>query len=200
MRSKLLKIGVTGGIGSGKTVVCNIFQMLGIPVYNADFRAKYLMTNDQNVTDSIRSNFGNRTYFADGTLNTGYLSKQIFKNKDQLKILNNIVHPAVAIDFEQWIVKQEGKPYVIKEAALLVESGSYKLLDRLITVTAPVELKIERVLNRDLHRTKKDILNIMLNQLDDQTKTAKSAFVINNDGNTLLIPQVLKIHHSLISC
>jgi len=199
MPTKTLKIGVTGGIGSGKSLVCSIFQTFGIPVYNADSRAKYLMTENQNVIKSIRKIFGDKAYLDSGALNTEYLANFVFQNEDQLKILNGIVHPSVAIDFEQWFELQKLSPYVIKEAALLVESGSYTSLDHLITVIAPPELRIGRVLKRDPHRTRKDIANIISNQLDDQIKVSKSEFVVNNDGDTLLIPQVLKIHHSLIS-
>jgi dephospho-CoA kinase len=109
------------------------------------------------------------------------------------------VHPAVGRDFDSWVLNQAGKPYIIKEAALLVEAGSYKSLDHLITVTAPADLKIDRVLKRDKHRTKSDVENIMSNQLDDKEKIAKSKFVIKNDGKTLIVPQVLKIHDYLIS-
>ena len=194
-----LKIGVTGGIGSGKTVVCDIFELLGVPVYNADAQAKLLMSRDSDVISAIRQNFGDMAYFDDGTLNTGYLSKHVFKQKDELKILNGIVHPAVGIDFDRWTAKQSGKPYVIKEAALLVETGSYKSLDHLVTVTAPASIRIERVLKRDPQRTKNDIENIMSNQLDDEDKISKSKFIIQNDGKTLIIPQVLQIHDYLIT-
>ena len=197
--NKPLKIGVTGGIGSGKTVVCQIFKTLGIPVYNADIQAKVLMTKDRDVKTAIRNNFGDMAYFRDGSLNTDYLSLHVFKQKDLLKILNSIVHPAVGRDFDSWVLNQAGKPYIIKEAALLVEAGSYKSLDHLITVTAPADMKIDRVLKRDKHRTKSDVENIMSNQLDDKEKIAKSKFVIKNDGKTLIVPQVLKIHDYLIS-
>jgi dephospho-CoA kinase len=197
--NKQLKIGVTGGIGSGKTVVCQVFKTLGIPVYNADIQAKVLMTKDKDVKTAIRNNFGDMAYFRDGSLNTDYLSLHVFKQKDLLKILNSIVHPAVGRDFDSWVLNQAGKPYIIKEAALLVEAGSYKSLDHLITVTAPADLKIDRVLKRDKHRTKSDVENIMSNQLDDKEKIAKSKFVIKNDGKTLIVPQVLKIHDYLIS-
>jgi dephospho-CoA kinase len=186
--NKQLKIGVTGG-----------FKTLGIPVYNADIQAKVLMTKDKDVKTAIRNNFGDMAYFRDGSLNTDYLSLHVFKQKDLLKILNSIVHPAVGRDFDSWVLNQAGKPYIIKEAALLVEAGSYKSLDHLITVTAPADLKIDRVLKRDKHRTKSDVENIMSNQLDDKEKIAKSKFVIKNDGKTLIVPQVLKIHDYLIS-
>lgn len=199
MPIKPLKIGVTGGIGSGKTLVCNVFSTLGIPVYNADLKAKDLMVKDQNVVEAIKNDFGKEAYLDDNKLDRNYLSALIFSDKKKLKLLNGIVHPAVAADFDNWSQNQVGKLYVIKEAALLIESGSYKLLDYIITVTAPVQNRVERVLSRDTHRSKQDVLDIISNQLSDDEKADKSNFVIDNSGLKLLIPQVLKIHEFLIS-
>ena len=173
MLSKTLKIGVTGGIGSGKTIVCNIFQTLGIPVFNADDRAKDLMRNNLQVKSAILSTFGEKAYLDSGALNTVYMSKYVFKNVDKLRELNKIVHPAVGLDFELWAASHRSKPYVIKEAALLVESGSYKLLDFLINVTAPIDLRIARVLSRDPHRSRQDVLDIISNQLSENDVTEK---------------------------
>jgi dephospho-CoA kinase len=167
-------------------------------VYNADDQAKALMTRDQNIITAIKKNFGNEAYFPDGQLNRTYLGKSLFKDDKQLKIINGIVHPAVAEDFEKWKNGHEDKPYLVKEAALLIESGSYKLLDYLITVTSPLNTRIERVLSRDAHRTKEHIREIISKQLSDEERIAKSDFVIINDKQTLLIPQVLKIHDFLI--
>lgn len=199
MLNSPLKIGVTGGIGAGKSVVCQLFSILGVPVYNADEQAKALMVHDRNVVESLKRAFGEKAYLTDGTLDRVYLANQVFKNENRLKIMNGIVHPAVAIDFDRWSKKQKNQPYLIKEAALLVESNSYKLLDDLITVTAPVEVRINRVLARDHHRTKQSIDEIISSQLSDSDKIAKSGFVISNDGHSLLIPQVLKIHQALIN-
>ena len=199
MPNNPINIGITGGIGAGKSTVCKLFNMLGIPVYNADDKAKALMTRDQNIITAIKKNFGNRTYLPDGQLNRTYLGKSLFKDDKQLKIINEIVHPAVAEDFEKWRNGHEVKPYLVKEAALLIESGSYKLLDYLITVTSPLNTRIERVLSRDAHRTKEHIREIISKQLSDEERIAKSDFIITNDKQTLLIPQVLKIHDFLIS-
>lgn len=198
MISKPLKIGITGGIGAGKSVVCKIFGILGIPVYNADESAKILMVQDQHVVESIKREFGDKAYHEDGTLDRVFLANQIFKDERRLKIINGIVHPAVAKDFESWSESHSDRPYLIKEAALLVESNSYKYLDYLITVTAPVDIRIDRVLARDPHRTKMNIDEIVSKQLNDLEKIAKSKFVITNDGHLLVIPQVLKIHEFLI--
>ena len=199
MINKPLKIGLTGGIGAGKSIVCKLFHILGIPVYDADDRAKVLMVQDQNVVKSIKREFGDKAYLTGGKLNKTFLTSHIFKNENQLKIINRIVHPAVAQDFDGWSKNHKTKPYLIKEAALLVESSSYKSLDHLITVTAPVNIRIDRVLARDIHRTKKDVDEIISRQLNDEEKIAKSKFVIANDNQSLVIPQVLEIHQFLIS-
>lgn len=199
MLNKPLKIGVTGGIGAGKSIVCQIFDILGMPVYNADERAKSLMVQDQHVVASIKKEIGDKAYLVDGTLDRAFLANHVFKNETLLKIINGIVHPAVAKDFDSWSKSHPNQPYLIKEAALLVESNSYKSLDYLITVIAPIDIRIDRVLARDQHRTKKNVDEIVSKQLNDKNKIEKSEFVITNDGHSLLIPQVLKIHEFLIS-
>ena len=198
-KSKPLKIGITGGIGSGKSVVCEIFKILGIPVYDADTRAKALMTEDKNTVKSIKEAFGPEAYTPDGLLNRTYLAKTVFNNREKLQLLNSIVHPAVARDYEKWVISHSQSPYLIKEAALLVESGSYTQLDVLINVTAPEALRIARVVKRDPHRTEEDVRKIISNQLDDRARSAKAQYVIVNDDKSLLIPQVLKIHRQLLN-
>lgn len=199
MLNKPLKIGVTGGIGAGKSVVCQLFSILGVPIYNADERAKTLMIQDPTVIKSIKEEFGEQAYLGDGNLDRVYLANYVFKNENRVRIINDIVHPAVVIDFSKWSKNYDDRPYLIKEAALLVESNSYKLLDVLITVTAPIDVRIDRVLARDHHRSRLNIDEIVSKQLNDKDKIAKSRFVINNDNQSLLIPQVLKIHEYLIN-
>ena len=199
MPNRPLLIGITGGIGSGKTIVCKIFNILGVPVYEADVRAKAVMINNPALITSIKNSFGNDAYLDNGEINKVFLSNQIFRNKEKLELLNSLVHPCVAIDFEEWIENHEKNAYLIKEAALLVESGSYKFLDFLITINAPIETRIERVLARDAHLTRDDVDDIISKQLSEEEKIAKSRFVIENDDKSLLIPQVLKIHEILIS-
>ncbi len=198
-KNRPLRIGITGGIGSGKSIVCEIFQILGVPVYDADSRAKVLMTEDERTVDAIKNSFGLDAYTADGALNKTFLAKIVFNDREKLNILNNIVHPAVGRDFEKWSDSHRTNSYLIKEAALLIESGSYKQLDLLITVTAPEELRITRILKRDPHRTEENIRKIMANQLDEDAKISRSQFVIVNDDKTLLIPQVLNIHRHLLN-
>lgn len=194
-----LKIGVTGGIGSGKSIVCEIFKTLDILVYNADDHAKTLMTKDPDIGLAVKQKFGENSYFSNGRLNRDFLAKTVFTNKSRLEELNSIVHPAVARDFDKWIVDHGNDEYILKEAALLVESGSYEALDYLIVVTAPIDLRIERVVSRDKHRSRQDVESIISRQLSEEELIEKSQFVIANDGDSLLIPQVLKIHDFFIS-
>lgn len=194
-----LKVGITGGIGSGKSLVCQIFKVLGIPVYHSDDRAKSLMTTDKDVVKKIYDNFGEDAYLPDGNLNREFLARTVFSDKKKRKKINSIVHPAVADDFQQWSMDHGKFPFVIKEAALLVDSGSYKSLDYLISVIAPMDLRIERVLKRDNHRTREQVESIINGQLDDQILISHSQFVISNDNKVLLLPQVIEIHEKLIS-
>lgn len=199
MPTNSLKVGITGGIGSGKSIVCKIFTILGIPVYNADDRAKSLMTDNAGVVAKIREKLGARSYHNDGSLNREYVAETIFSNSQMLQEINAIVHPAVATDFNQWVQDHAHFPYVIKEAALLIDSGSYRNLDYLITVTAPVALRIERVLQRDKHRTTSQIKDIISKQLEEEMLISHSQFTITNDNRQLLLPQVTEIHGKLIS-
>lgn len=197
MPDKVAQIGITGGIGSGKTVVARIFTALGIPVYNADDRAKALQEEDTDLKASIREAFGDKAYLADGRLNRSYLAEVVFRDPEKLKRINELVHPAVADDYRQWVQQHAGAPYVLKEAALLYETGSYQALDRVIVVTAPESLRIDRVLQRDKHRTREAVEAIIAKQLPEQEKIDRADFVIVNDEKQLLIPQVLDIHEVL---
>jgi dephospho-CoA kinase len=196
--NKPILVGVTGGIGSGKSMVCKIFNTLGIPIYDADSQAKRLMLHDVDLKKQIIIGFGKESYLKNGNINRDYLAKTVFSNFAKLTELNEKVHPAVAKDFEAWVNKQETR-YVIKEAALLIESGSYKHLDKLINVSAPVELRIERVIKRDSFRTQDEILKIISNQLSEEVRNEKADYVIKNDESELLITQVLELHRSLIA-
>ena len=140
----MLKIGLTGGIGSGKSTVAKVFEVLGIPVYYADEAAKRLMNEDENLKEKLQQQFGKQTY-VDGKLNRGYLSSLVFNDPEKLAILNSIVHPATIEDAAKWMTQQK-TPYVIKEAALIFESGSQKDLDKVIGVFAPAPLRILRVI------------------------------------------------------
>ena len=192
------RIGITGGIGSGKSIVCKIFSILNIPVYDADSRARFFMENDPWIRDMICKNFSDAAY-ENGQLNRQFLADKVFNNKENLNVLNNIVHPRVGTDFEDWSVEQAGAEYLIKEAALLFESGSYKELDRVILIYCPLEIRMRRIMMRDAHRTRKEIENIIEKQLSDTEKKRLAHYVITNDDANLVIPQVLEIHEDILS-
>ena len=164
-----LQIGITGGIGSGKSLVCKIFSCLGIPVYDADSHAKGLMTTDGILISQIKKEFGDLSYQRDGTLNRDYLSEVVFNDSRRLEVLNSLVHPRVGIHYGKWVEENRDRPYVLKEAALLLEAGSYRSLDKIIVVYAPLELRINRVLMRDKHRTPEQVKAIMEKQMPEET-------------------------------
>ena len=194
---KPLQIGITGGIGSGKTLVTKIFACLGIPVYDADSHAKELMTTDGILISQIKKEFGDLSYLSDGTLNRKYLGEVVFNQQEKLDILNGLVHPRVRHNFAQWTDRYKDKPYVIREAALLFETGVYRLLDRTIVVYAPEEVRIRRVMSRD-HRPEAQVRAIIQKQLSEEEKKALADDIIYNDDSILVIPQVLALHHRLL--
>ena len=188
-------IGITGGIGSAKTTVAKMFGTYGIPVYIADQEAKSLMNRSKVIRRKLIALFGDKAYTQEG-LNKKFIADKIFNNKLLLKQMNEIVHPKVASHFKRWLKKQNA-PYVLKEAAILFENGSYKQLDAIITVTASMEDKINRVIKRD-NTTRDKILAIMGNQWDDTKKIALSDYVIKNDELENTMKQVAKIHQTIL--
>lgn len=188
----MLQVGITGGIGSGKSIVCKIFRTLGVPIYDADSQAKRLMTTDTGLVASIKEEFGEMSYLSNGELNRAYLAEKAFSSNEHTKKLNALVHPAVAKDYATWAGAQIS-PYTIKEAALLIESGSYQQLDKLIVVTAPIDLRITRIKKRDPLRSESEIRNIMAKQLSDQEREARADFLIKNNESELLTMQVLEL-------
>ncbi|WP_303309604.1 dephospho-CoA kinase [Hymenobacter sp. BT730] len=194
------RIGITGGIGSGKSVVCRLFQVLGTPVYDSDARAKWVMAHDTELRTELIAAFGHGTFTADGQLDRTYLARRVFNDPEQLAALNALVHPHVGRDFEQWVLQQQKHqpPYILKEAALLFESGAHRQLNQIITVFAPPEVRHARVLRRDPHRTPDDILNIMGKQLSEEEKLRRADFVVYNDDIQLVIPQVLALHEKFM--
>jgi dephospho-CoA kinase len=191
----MLTIGLTGGIGSGKTTVAQIFEVLAIPVYYADQAAKDLMNHDPVLKEQIIAAFGKSVY-REEKLDRALLAKRVFGDGKQLQILNSIVHPATMLDAARWIKKQHA-PYVVKETAILFEAGLEKNYDRIIGVTAPESLRLERVLSRD-HSSVEKVLQRMNQQMDEKEKMSRCHFVIHNDGIKPLLPQVLAIHESLL--
>ena len=193
------KIGITGSIGSGKSIVCKIFEQLGVPIYNADERAKKLMISNAEMIDKVKLLFGNESYTETGELNRKHISDIAFNNKDLLTQLNQIVHPIVFKDFENWLIEKEhlNIKYIIKEAALMFETDSYKKLDKFIVVTAPMELRISRTMQRD-SILKEQVLSRMNNQLSQEEKLAKADYEIINDEQTSLIEQVFTLHQQFL--
>jgi len=191
-----LKVGITGGMGSGKSTVARVFEVLGIPVYYADDAAKRLMNEDESLKEQLQQLFGEETY-AGGTLNRKYLSSLVFNNEEKLILLNSIVHPITLRDAESWM-QQQNSPYAIKEAALIFESGAQKQLDYVIGVHAPAPLRIQRVIKRD-HITREEVKARMEKQIDEAIKMRLCDYVITNDEQELVIPQVLKIHETFIA-
>src|SRR5690606_22490587 len=185
-----IKVGVTGGIGSGKSVVCRVFHTLGIPVFDADREAKRLMATDRGLIDAIRSEFGDAAYLDDGTINRSYLAGQVFGDPQRLDVLNGLVHPVAIRAGEEWARNQDG-PYSIKEAALLFESGSFKWNDYTILVTAPEAVRIARVVQRD-GVTPEQVRARMQRQWPDAEKARLADRTILNDGSHAIIPQVLE--------
>lgn len=191
----MLKIGITGGIGSGKTTVAKVFELLDIPVFYADDIAKKLMVEDQVLIQQIKTEFGADAYFSDQTLNRKYISNLVFNDPYQLKKLNSFVHPAVFRAFDVWYSQQKA-PYVLKEAALLFETNSYQQNHFNILVSSPLPLRIERVMKRD-HVAKEQVLERIATQLPEETKQALADFEIQNNEQEFIITQVLKIHEAL---
>ena len=190
----MLKVGITGGIGAGKSVVCKIFEVLNIPVYNADEAAKMLMERDHDLVKQIKESFTDEAY-SKGKLNRKFLSDLIFNDSSKREKLNSIVHPFVIQNGYEWM-NQQKSPYAIKEAALIFESGSQESLDHIIGVFAPNSLRINRTMKRDL-TTRENVIFRMQSQLDEKIKMKLCDDVIINDEQHLLIEQVLNIHERL---
>jgi dephospho-CoA kinase len=192
----LFKLGVTGGIGSGKTSVCRVFEVLNIPVFSADRVASEIMETDNSIIDGINTIAG-RNLYLNGKLDRPALSKLIFNDLERLGNVNSLVHPAVFRAFTHWISLQSS-PYVIMEAAILFESGASTLVDKIATVVAPVEERINRIIQRSL-LSRDQIAERMRNQMDDAERAKHSDFIIHNSENDMIIPVILKIHTEIIN-
>jgi len=187
----MIKIGITGGIGSGKSTVCKVFKVLGIPVFEADQVARQLMNSDAKVRIQLISLFGSTVYLADQTIDRTFLSAIVFNNPSLLAALNSIVHPAVRNAFDDWC-KDQQSPYVLHEAAILFESGFYKLMDKTIAVAAVESERVQRVMKRD-NTSEQQVRQRISNQWTDEQRVKLADFVISNNDNELIIPQIVEI-------
>lgn len=188
----MLRIGLTGGIGSGKSTVAKVFETLGIPVYYADIEAKRVMNESEEIREQLVEHFGNDVY-KDGYLDRKFLADIVFKNQEKLDLLNSIIHPVTIADAEDWMWRQTS-PYCIKEAALLFESGAVTHLDKVIGVYAPEEVRIKRVMMRD-NATEEDVRARMQRQMQEEIKLRLCDYIITNDEQKSVIEQVLELHN-----
>ncbi len=186
-------VGVTGGIGSGKSLVCSILDKLGVPVYSADAEARRLMNSDRDLRDAIVQMFGNGAYSGD-VLNRKFLAQSVFGNQEKIAQLNGLVHPVVGRDFKRWAALQREAPYVVEEAAILFESGAHKRMDLSVLVYAPRELRISRVMERD-QVDREDVLKRMGHQMSEEELAHMAGHLIYNDGTQMLLPQVIELHN-----
>lgn len=193
--SKSVLVGLTGGIGSGKSTVAKIFKSLGVPVFHSDIVAKSIVDNNTDVISEIVAEFGD--IYLDGELDKVKMATIVFNDKKALETLNKIVHPKVALYFENWVEEHKAEPILIKEAAILIETGAYKHMDEIVLVTAPESVRIQRAVLRDSTSEQK-VKDRIQSQLLDTEKNKFADFTINNDGGLLVIPQVLKVYKMLL--
>lgn len=191
----MLKVGITGGIGSGKTTICKILELMGAPVFYSDKIAKSVMQTDKVLIEQVKKAFSSNAYYEDGSLNRVYLGAVVFKDDIALKRLNDLVHPAVFRAFDLWLKKNEKAPYILKETALLFETRSYLECDYSILITSPLKLRIARVVERD-YVSEEYLLSVIDKQLSDEEKSKLADYFIINDEMQLLIPQVQQLHHT----
>lgn len=194
--NKPLLVGITGGIGSGKTTVSKIFKALGVPVFNSDNEAKIIVNTNKHVITQIQNEFGD--VYHHGKLDAVKIAELVFSDKNALERLNKIVHPKVAESFKKWVNKNNNNRILLKEAAILIETGAYKELDGIVLVITPIEERIKRVIKRDNISVEK-VKERIAKQLSDEEKAKHANYVINNEDGQLLIPQVLKIYEQLKS-
>lgn len=192
----MIKVGVTGGIGSGKSTVCKIFESLGAPVYHADDEGRKILEKREVISILVQY-FGNSILDERDEIDRKKLAEIVFKDTSALAFLNSIIHTRVRASFQEWSSDKPDAPYVIYEAAILFESGHYKNVDKTVLVTASEEARIARVTARD-NVSREAVLQRIGNQWDDQKKAAMADFIINNDGSVMLIPQVIEIHNQLL--
>ncbi len=202
-------VGITGGIGTGKSTICKIFAVLGVPIYEADATAKRIMQENENVRNGIIALFGEESFIVIENINKqatnkqfiyqinrSFLAQKVFSSPENTQKMNELVHPAVRQDYQDWVSIHKDFPYLINETALLFESGRFKDLDKVITISSPLDIRIKRIKQRD-NRSEEEIAQIMQKQLSEEEKIKRADFVIYNDEKQLIMPQVLAIHETL---
>lgn len=194
----MLKIGITGGIGSGKSTVCNILKNLGVPVFSSDDAGKFLLNNDDYLKTQIKKIFDEDMYTSTGRLDRERMAKLVFNNPDELQKLNELVHPKVKAEFDSWCKKNDKRPYVVKEAAILFETGLYRELNKMVTVFCSKEERIRRIMKRD-NTTKGQIEKRMIQQITDDERNKLADYILINDGVEDLLPQVMELHELLLN-
>ena len=190
-------IGITGGIGSGKSLICKIFSMMNIPIYDADSRAKYLINNDLFLKNSIKTLLGKNAYLPTGKYNRKWVASQVFNNPDLLKQLNSLVHPCVHKDSHDWVKKYSKSPFLIYEAALMKAAGDNNMFDKVIVVNAPINLRIQRIQVRD-KRSEQEIKDIIARQISDEERLKIADYVIENDDKEPVLEQVLELYEIIV--
>ena len=193
----MIKVGITGGIGSGKSLVCDVFRKLNVSVYEADSKAKSLMVTNPMIREKLILKFGESIYI-NNLINKELLAGIIFEEPSALAFVNSVVHPAVALDFEMWCSRHINEAYVIEEAALLFESGANKRMDKMITVYTPEELRMKRVMMRD-KATAEQVKQRIKNQISDEEKVRHSDYVVYNDEKHSLLEQIINLHNIFLS-
>jgi dephospho-CoA kinase len=192
----MYQVGITGGIGSGKTLVCSVLEKLGVPVYDADGQARRLMNKLPVLMQGIEELLGKEAY-REGQLDRKYVGSRVFGNHELLTRLNGLVHPAVREDYRSWVNQWKDAPYVVEEAAILFESGAYRFLDRTVLVFAPSDLRIRRVMQRD-GVGREEVKKRMMHQMDDEEKKVLADEVVVNDERNMLLPQIIALHNKIV--
>jgi dephospho-CoA kinase len=190
-------IGITGGIGSGKSLICKIFSTMNIPIYDADSRAKYLINNDLALKKSIINLLGDEAYTSKGEYNRAWVASQVFNNADLLKHLNSLVHPCVHKDAHDWVKKYPNSPFLLYEAALMKAAGDNNMFDKVIVVNAPIGLRIKRIQQRD-KRSEQEIKDIIARQISDEERLKIADYVIENDDKKPILEQVLGLYEKFL--
>jgi dephospho-CoA kinase len=190
-------IGITGGIGSGKSLVCKVFSILGIPIYDADSRAKSLMNNDEELKKAIQNLLGEQAYRPSGEYNRTWVASKVFNNPELLKQLNGIVHPRVRQDSHSWVQQYPKAPFLLYEAALMKAAGDANFFDKVIVVNAPIGLRIKRVQQRD-KRTEQEIIDIVTRQISDEERLSFADYIIENDEKHPVLEQVLLLYQEIL--